>query len=63
TVVTSVRSSTRAQQRAALVADDDGIVTETRALASPMRAALIGAGVAVVVLGGLGAVALALGWI
>lgn len=63
-VVTSVRQNTRAQQRAALKADDDGIVAAPeRKPVSPVRAALIGAGIAVVALGGLAAAALALGWI
>ena len=60
-VVTTVRTSTRAQRRAErLVQDRDG-VGENRP-ASPMRAGLIGAGIAVVALGGLTALALALGW-
>ncbi|MGD9605921.1 MAG: serine/threonine-protein kinase [Leucobacter sp.] len=62
-VVTSVRSSTRAQQRAELAVDRDGLVVEEPRGASPLRAALIGAGIAVVVIGGLAAAAFGLGWI
>lgn len=62
-VVTSVRTSTRAQQRDAMREDTDGVVHVERRAASPLRAALIGAGVAVVAIGGLAAAAFALGWI
>ena len=54
-VVTSVRTSTRAQQRAELKAsqrgeDSDGVLRD--APSSPVKSGLIGAGIAVLVLGG-----------
>ena len=63
-VISQVRATTRAQRRAALAGaepDRDGIVAEPPS--SQLRAGLIGAGAAVVVIGGLVALALALGWI
>ncbi len=64
-VVTTVRSATRAQQRAELRAqqlheDSDGVLIDRPN--SPMRAGLVGAGVAVLVLGGALAAAFGLGW-
>ena len=61
-VVTSVRTSTRAQRRVLQEADHDGVVMEDRP-PSPLRAALIGAGAAVAVAAALAVVALTLGWI
>jgi len=63
-VVSRVHRTTRAQQRAELAerqADRDGVVPDRHA--SPLRAGLIGAGAAVVVMGGALLLAYALGWI
>lgn len=63
-VITTVRSTSRAQQRAELRgtrADVDGVV-EDRPVSS-LKAGVIGAAIAVVALGGLLAAALALGWL
>ena len=65
-IVTSVRTSTRAQQRAELKAsqqgeDSDGVLRD--APGSPVKSGLIGAGIAVLVLGGAVAAAYGMGWI
>lgn len=65
-VVTSVRESSRAQQRSqlraeALQEDRDGVLIDRPA--SGLKAGIIGAVVAVVVVGGLAAAAIGLGWI
>ena len=65
-IVTSVRTSTRAQQRAELKAsqqgeDSDGVLRD--APGSPVKSGLIGAGIAVLVLGGAVAAAFGMGWI
>ena len=63
---TTVRSETRAEQRAKLRAesmteDRDGVLID--APKSGLRAGLIGAGVAIAAVVGIGALAMALGWI
>ena len=65
-VATSVRTSTRSQQRAELRAqqlreDSDGVLIDEPK--SPVKAGLLGAGIALVVLGGAIAVAFGLGWL
>lgn len=65
-VVTTVRSSTRAQQRAELKAqqleeNSDGVLIDRPG--SPLKAGLIGAGIAIAVLGGAIAAAIGFGWI
>ncbi len=65
-VVTSVRSSTRAQQRAELrenqqLENSDGVLQD--ASGSPVKSGLIGAGIAVLVLGGVIAAAFGMGWL
>lgn len=65
-VATTVRSETRAEQRAKLRAegmseDRDGVLID--APNSDLKAGLIGAGIAVAAVAGLGALALAFGWI
>lgn len=54
------RRTSRARARAALAADRDGVLPDRQI--SPARAGLIGAGIAVVGLGGLAVLAKALGW-
>lgn len=65
TMATSVRASSRAQQRAdadaqQLRENSDGVVMDSSG--SPVKAGLIGAGIAVLVLGGAIGVAFGLGW-
>lgn len=65
-VVTTVRTSSRAQQRAEMRAqqlreDSDGVLIDEPK--SSLKAALLGAGVAVIVLGGAIAAAFGLGWL